>query len=87
MGDDLQTDLLSHKTTMTSRMDVLEATAARRLGELGRAVSALGEGARGLEASIGEKTDLLQKKVALPLYGVIAVAALQLLTLAALFLR
>ena len=87
MGDDLQTDLLSHKTTMTSRMDVLEATAARRLGELGRAVSALGEGARGLEASLGEKTDLPQKKVALPLHGVIAVTALRPLTLAALFLR
>ena len=87
MGDDLQTDLLSHKTTMSSRMDGLEATAARRLDELGRAASALGEGVRGQEASLGEKTDLLQKKVALPLYGVIAVAALQLLTLAALFLR
>ena len=87
MGDDLQTDLLSHKTTMSSRMDGLEATTARRLGELGRAVSALGEGARGPEASIGEKTDLLQKKVALPLHGVIAVAALRPLTLAALFLR
>lgn len=87
MGDDLQTGLLSHKTTMSSRMDGLEATTTRRLDELGRAVSALGEGARGLEASLGEKTDLLQKKVALPLYGVIAVAALRLLTLAALFLR
>jgi len=87
VGDDLQTGLLSHKTTMSSRMDGLEATTARRLDELGRAVSALGEGARGLEASLGEKTDLLQKKVALPLYGVIAVVALQLLTLAALFLR
>ncbi len=87
MGDDLQTDPLSHKTTMSSRMDGLEAATTRRLDELGRTVSALGEGARGLEASLGEKTDLLQKKVALPLYGVIAVAALQLLTLAALFLR
>ena len=87
MGDDLQTDLLSHKTTMTSRMDVLEATAARRLDELERAVSALGEGVRGQEASLGEKTDLPQKKVALPLHGVIAVAALRPLTLAALFLR
>ena len=87
MGNNPQTDLLSHKTTMSAHMDGLEATTARRLGELGRAVSALGEGARGLEASIGEKTDLLQKKVALPLYGVIAVVALQLLTLAALFLR
>ena len=87
MGDDLQTDLLSHKTTMPSRMDGLEATTARRLGELGRAVSALGEGTRGLEASLGEKTDLPQKKIALPLHGVIAVAALRPLTLAALFLR
>ena len=87
MGDDLQTDLLSHKTTMTSRMDVLEATAARRLGELERTVSALGESTRGLEASLGEKTDLLQKKIALPLHGAIAVAALRPLTLAALLLR
>ena len=68
-------------------MDGLEAATTRRLDELGRTVSALGEGERGLEASLGEKTDLLQKKVALPLYGVITVAALQLLTLAALFLR
>ena len=87
MGDDLQTDLLSHKTTMSSRMDGLEAATTRRLDELERTVSALGESTKGLEASLGEKTDLLQKKVALPLYGVIAVAALQLLTLAALFLK
>ena len=87
MGNDLQTDLLNHKTTMSSRMDGLEAATTRRLDELERTVSALGESTKGLEASLGEKTDLLQKKVALPLYGVIAVAALQLLTLAALFLR
>jgi hypothetical protein len=87
VGNNPQTDLLSHKTTMSSRMDGLEAATTRRLDELGRTVSALGEGARGLEASLGEKADLLQKKVALPLHGVIAVAALQLLTLAALFLR
>ena len=87
MGDDLQTDLLSHKTTMSSRMDGLEATTARRLDELERTVSALGESTRGLEASLGEKTDLPQKKGALPLHGVIAVTALRPLTLAALFLR
>jgi hypothetical protein len=87
VGDDLQTGLLSHKTTMSSRMDGLEAATTRRLDEPGRAVSALGEGVRGQEASLGEKTDLPQKKVALPLHGVIAVAALRPLTLAALFLR
>jgi hypothetical protein len=87
VGNNPQTDLLSHKTTMSAHMDGLEATAARRLGEPGRAVSALGEGVRGQEASLGEKTDLPQKKVALPLHGVIAVTALRPLTLAALFLR
>ena len=51
----------------------------RRVGE--------DEGARGQEASLGEKADLPQKKIALPLYGVIALAALRPLTLAALFLR
>ena len=87
MGNNPQTDLLSHKTTMSAHMDGLEATAARRLDELERAVSALGEGVRGQEASLGEKTDLPQKKIALPLHGVIAVTALRPLTLAALFLR
>ena len=87
MGNNPQTDLLSHKTTMSAHMDGLEATAARRLGELERTVSALGESTRGLEASLGEKTDLLQKKIALPLHGAIAVAALRPLTLAALLLR
>lgn len=87
MGDDLQTDLLSHKTTMSSRMDGLEATTAKRLDELERTVSALGESTRGQEASLGEKADLPQKKIALPLHGVIAVTALRPLMLAALFLR
>jgi hypothetical protein len=87
VGNNPQTDLLSHKTTMSAHMDGLEATAARRLDELERAVSALGEGVRGQEASLGEKTDLPQKKIALPLHGVIAVTALRPLMLAVLFLR
>ena len=36
---------------------------------------------------LAQKTDLLQKKVSLPLYGVVLIAILQLITLVALFLR
>ena len=85
--DDLQTDLLSHKTAMASRIDSLEAATERSVHDLDGSIGLLSEEVKALKASLGERTEALQKKVTLPLYGVIAIAVLQLLTLAALFMR
>lgn len=85
--DDFQTDLLSHKTAMAARMDSLEATTTRHLDGLESAITNLSKRAEELEKSFDEKADSLGKKVSLPLYGVIAVAVLQALTIIALFMK
>ena len=85
--DNLQTDLLSQKTAMAARMDSLEAATTKRLGDVEGALTRLEEETKRTGDSLGERVDLLQKKVSLPLYGVIAVAVLQLITLVALLLR
>lgn len=85
--DDLQTDLLSHKTAMAARMDSLEATVDRGVRDLDSSLNLLSKEMKASAESLEEKTQLLEKKVALPLYGVIAIAILQLLTLAALYMR
>jgi len=85
--DDLQTDLLSHKTAMAARMDSLESTMVKRIDDLESENSRLKESIEIVGQSFDEKVGTLQKKVTLPLYGVVAIAVLQLLTLAALFLK
>lgn len=85
--DALQTDLLSHKTATMARMDSFEAATSKRLDTFEAEVIRLGGTVDELGKSLGEKTDALQKKVVLPLYGVIAVAVLQLITLVALFIK
>lgn len=85
--DDLQTDLLSYKTAMSARMDSLEATTTRSISDLEVTVAKLSEDTKRIEMVVDEKSSQLEKKIALPLYVVIVVVCLQLLTLAALFLR
>lgn len=87
MRDDLQTDLLSHKTATAARLDSLESTMAKRIDELEGETTRLKGSIDSLGKSLDEKANALQKKVALPLYGVVAVAVLQLLTLVAFFLK
>ena len=74
--DDLQSDFLSHKTATAARIDSLE-----------NEISKLQKSVNETESSLLEKVEGLQKRVSLPLYGVIAVAALQVVTLIALFMR
>lgn len=85
--DDLQTDLLSHKTAMAARMDSLEATVDRSVNVLEDSIGLLSKEMKASAESLEGKNQALEKKVALPLYGVIAIAILQLLTLIALFMR
>ena len=85
--DDLQTDFLSHKTATAARLDSLETATTKRMDELETTLSQLNESATGLEQTLNEKMNAMQKKIAIPVYGVIAVAILQLITLVAFFLK
>lgn len=74
--DDLQTDLLSHKTATAARMDSLE-----------NSISKFESAVEVAQISTDRKIEGLQKKVTLPTYGVIVVAVLQIASLAILLLR